>query len=294
MNFKYIILNKKLYNIKMIGIGTKIYSHTGETENDIAKIVTAGLKMGYTFIDLEESNENSEGKINNSIIDSIINSKIARSKLFIAQKTYITPSDEHMKLRTHKLKYLDLYYMANPPITSSRLTFNAVANDIWRGMIDIKKKGFTKSIGICNFQSKQLKIFLEMCDEYKYEYPEYAYLEIHPMNHDKELIELYKKSNIKLIAFTALGMGTELYSDNPNILKINKNWTNVILEHTMNTGGKNKIGVVIKTGNVEHLKQNMQIINLNKKQRFILDEMNIYSPINNDTANAIIANGELP
>lgn len=66
--------------IPTIGFGTTEFIWTGETKKDIAAVIPDAIKMGYRFIDLDETYDP------NPITDAISETKINRSDLFISQK----------------------------------------------------------------------------------------------------------------------------------------------------------------------------------------------------------------
>jgi diketogulonate reductase-like aldo/keto reductase len=158
-----------------VGLGTTEFSWNGETKKDIAAIIPDAIKMGYRFIDLDETYDP------NPITDAIAEVEINRSDLFISQKIYTIPTITETKRRTEKIEYLDLLYLANPPLTDSRITFNDVLKSEWYGMANVKAEKLVKNIGICNFHNKQLNLFLKLCDREELEYPDFALLEILPL-----------------------------------------------------------------------------------------------------------------
>ncbi len=161
--------------IPTIGFGTTEFIWTGETKKDIAAVIPDAIKMGYRFIDLDETYDP------NPITDAISETKINRSDLFISQKIYTIPTITQTKKRIEKIEYLDLLYLASPPLTDSRITFNTILKDEWYGMCNVKAEKLVKNIGICNFHNKQLNLFLKMCDNEELEYPSFGLLEIHPI-----------------------------------------------------------------------------------------------------------------
>lgn len=270
----------------MIGYGTKIYQSTGETETQVAEKTSVALNLGYRFIDLPESAE--------EITTAISQSKTSRKNLFISQKIYTEVSIDGMKERNKNIEYLDLLYIANPPITSARITFNAVMRSLWLAMIEVKNLGLVRFIGICNFHSKQLRIFLKLCQDNNWQLPDYAFLEVHPFNYDSDLIKLYQKNKIGLISYSPLGMGIDLYPEHLTIQKITKkygaeSYAQILLSWLLSKD----ISSAVKSTNIEHMTQNLKLIDLAEEDIEILDNLNSYAIINNDTANSYIANGEI-
>ena len=274
--------------IPKIGLGSNVYTWQNESITDIANIIPDTLKIGYRFFDLPENNTT-------EILNKINESKINRNELFISQKIFSVPSIMDTKKRVEQIQYLDLLYLANPPITSSRITFNASLTESYLSLLKVKAEGLVKNIGICNFHKKQLQLLIDLCDQNEVDYPDYAFLEIHPINRNPELYKLYNKYNIKIISYSSIGgTGTSYYAEDKeiqNFVKKNKmsSYTQAVLGHTISTG----YSVLVKSINIEHLKQNFETLKFVKTDFSELDDMNIYSPLNNDTSNAMVANGEL-
>ena len=57
------------------------------------------------------------------------------------------------------LEYVDLFLVHSPIFLAGRL------KEVWKGMIDVKKKGLAKSIGVSNFGETHLREILEDEDE---------------------------------------------------------------------------------------------------------------------------------
>jgi diketogulonate reductase-like aldo/keto reductase len=144
-------------------------------------------------------------------------------------------------------------------------------------------------------------LFLKLCDREELEYPDFALLEIHPLNFNFDLINLYRKNNIKLISYSSLGTaGTNFYESNIDINFYKKkykleSYTQVLLGYILNK----EIIPIAKSSNINHLQQNIDTLKYLKNSKAPqgnyneLDQLNLYTPFNNDTSNSIIGNGQL-
>jgi diketogulonate reductase-like aldo/keto reductase len=279
--------------IPQIGIGTNLKKYRSETIEDLLKIIKSSIKLGYQFIDT--------GDVLNPDTHQIFNSlpKNHRKDLFISTRIYDYTTEVDFALNIQPLKYIDLLNFGNPPITTSGITFKSICLKIWSSMIILKNTGLAKHLGIINFHYNQAKKFLELCKSKDLELPEVAYIEVHPLNLQLDLVDLYNSYGIQVIAFSPLGSaGHHLYSEY-NIIDIIReqikaqNYVQTILATTISRG----ISVVVKTLDLQHLESNLQSLkyvkNVTEEHLNVLININMDTPFNNDSSNAIMASNQL-
>lgn len=279
--------------IPQIGIGTNLSTYKSETTSQLLEIINYGLKLDYKFIDTGDVIDPSTKEIFDLL------SKIKRNNLFISTRVYDYTTPEDFIQRIGKLGYIDLCNFGNVPITPSRDTFNTVALKIWSGMIQLKESGLVKHLGIINFHYHQAEIFLDLIKSVDLELPDVAYVEVHPLNMQERLIQFYRSHKIYVIAYSPLGSnGHEIYQDHSVIEQIRKdlnteNYVQTLLATTLARG----ISVIPKTLNQEHLTQNLKSLNfvdkVTQEHMDLLATINLESPLNTDTSNAIISNNRL-
>jgi alcohol dehydrogenase (NADP+) len=282
-------------NIPIIGIGTNLHAYKSEDISQLLPIIDAGLKLGYTYIDTGDIVD--QNTID--IFQRLDESKIRRDKVFISTRVYDYTTPEDFKLRIGKLGHIDLCNFGNVPITTSRNTFNTVALKIWSGMIQLKESGLVKHLGIINFHYHQAEIFFDLVKSKELELPTIAYIEIHPLNLQERLVQFYRSHGLQIIAYSPLGSnGHDIYKDHEVIEQIRvdlgaENYIQAILATTLARG----ITVIPKTLNQEHLAQNLKALQYVDKVTQVhidlLADINLESPLNNNTSNAIIANNRL-
>jgi diketogulonate reductase-like aldo/keto reductase len=279
----------------LIGIGTNLSAYKSESISTLLEIIKDGIQLGYRFIDTGDIIHTDTTQI----FETISASRIKRKDLFISTRVYDYTTPEDFKLRIGDLKYVDLCNFGNAPITVSRSTFDNVVLKIWAGMVLLKENGLVKELGIINFHYRQVEILLQLLTDKGMELPTVAYVEIHPLNLQERLIQLYHKYRIHVIAYSPLGSnGHHIYADHDIIDTVRadlgaENYTQTLLAITLARG----ISVVPKTLNIEHLKQNLKSLQyVSKVTQSHLDmiaEINLDSPLNNDTSNSIAANNRI-
>lgn len=204
--------------IKMpaLGIGT-----WQAPENEVEDALNLALEAGYRHIDCAPvyMNEKVIGRVLKSWIDA---GKLTREELFIttklpppALKAEMVESLLTKSLEDLQLSYVDLYLIHTPfgvifdPAKGEFLKDEGgVAIDastdhlaIWKSMEAVLEKGLTKSIGVSNFNSKQIQRILDNCKIP----PANLQIEHHVYLQQKDLIEFCKAKGITVTAYAPLG-----------------------------------------------------------------------------------------
>ena len=184
--------------IPMIGLGTWLIPN-----DEVEQISTSALELGYQHIDTAQVYRNEEG-----IGKALAASSIRRDKIFITTKMWpgmfgqeepfqnfkgaISACNDSLKLL--QLDEIDLYLIHNPFAKENRL-------EQWEAMIELKKQGKVKNIGVSNYNVKhnqEIEIAgLEM--------PSTNQIEIHPWHVvQTELAQYMDKHEILPIAYSTL------------------------------------------------------------------------------------------
>lgn len=114
--------------------------------------VLLAFERGFTHIDAAQIYMNEE-----SVGDAIVASQKARGDIYITTKLYQLTEGETVtsslegSLKKLKVDYVDLFLIHMPGVHEGKIV------DVWKGMVDAKKKGLTKSIGVSNFNVKFLE-----------------------------------------------------------------------------------------------------------------------------------------
>ena len=191
-----IAMNK--IGIPMIGLGTWLIPN-----DEVAQVSSDALELGYQHIDTAQVYRNEEG-----IGKALAASSTPRDKIFITTKMWpgmfgqeepfqnfkgaISACDESLKLL--QVDEIDLYLIHNPFAKENRL-------EQWEAMIELKKQGKVKNIGVSNYNVKHIQE-IEMAG---FEMPVANQIEIHPWHVVRtELAQYMDKHEILPIAYSSL------------------------------------------------------------------------------------------
>ncbi|KAL5512515.1 hypothetical protein ACEPAG_3168 [Sanghuangporus baumii] len=120
----------------------------------------SALSLGFTHIDTAAVYENEE-----DVGNAIASSGVPRESLYVTTKLDSVPPngtvEENLResLKKLQLDYVDLYLIHAPCLVRDH---PGGAKQIWSEMIDAKKKGLTRSIGVSNFNVKELEEIKEL------------------------------------------------------------------------------------------------------------------------------------
>lgn len=190
------ILTRNEIDMPLVGFGTYQLS-TEEAKTSVKE----ALKAGFRHIDSAESYNNEEGTGR-----GIKESGVPRSEIFVTtklfpgyqqwgapEKTY-EQTIETLKnqLKQLQLDYVDLY-LIHAPLAEQRL-------EQWRALMELKRLGLTKHIGVSNYNEDKIKEILNA----GLAKPEANQVEFHPMNTQIELTKYMKENSIVPIAYSSL------------------------------------------------------------------------------------------
>jgi 2,5-diketo-D-gluconate reductase A len=184
--------------IPMIGLGTWLIPN-----DEVEQISTSALNLGYQHIDTAQVYRNEEG-----IGKALAASSTPRDKIFITTKMWpgmfgqeepfqnfkgaISACNDSLKLL--QLDEIDLYLIHNPFAKENRL-------EQWEAMIELKKQGKVKNIGVSNYNVKHIQE-IEIAG---LEMPSTNQIEIHPWHVVRtELAQYMDKHEILPIAYSTL------------------------------------------------------------------------------------------
>ncbi|EIW51597.1 Aldo/keto reductase [Trametes versicolor FP-101664 SS1] len=180
------------YDLPLLGLG--VY------QNDDAKPASlAALKHGYLHIDSARYYGN-EAQVGEAVRES----GIPREQVFITTK--LTNEDHgfdstlaavDQSLKRFEFEYLDFILIHSAMSDKERRLAT------WRALIEAKKQGKVKAIGVSNYGVKHL----EEIREAGLETPAINQIELHPLCQQKEIVDYSKKHNILIEAYTPLIRG---------------------------------------------------------------------------------------
>lgn len=191
--------------IPVIGLGV-YQTPPGEVTQ---RAVLDALALGYRHVDTARIYDNEK-----DVGEALRRSGLPRDEIYVTTKLW--NSDHGYEKTMHacdaSLKRLGLdavdLYLVHWPVARLR-------KDTWRAMIELRKSGKARAIGVSNFMVKHLEDLLD-ADVV----PEVNQIELHPFLHPKDLTDLCAKHGIVVEAYSPLTRGERI--DDPAITKVAK------------------------------------------------------------------------
>ena len=264
-----------------IGLGTW-KSEPGK----VSDAVLSALKSGYKHIDCAAVYGN-EAEIGKALQTAFSQNIIKREHLWITSKLWNTAhkADDvipalKQTLMDLQLDYLDLYLIHWPVALRPDLEGFPENNEdflsldevpiieTWNAMIEAKKQGLVKHLGVSNFSISKLQDLLDKTDNP----PEMNQVELHPYLHQDELLSFCHKNNIHLTAYSPLGSGDrsdQMKADDEPSLLDNDTIKEIATKHNATPAQvliafhlHRHTAVIPKSTNASRIKENLQSANL--------------------------------
>lgn len=292
-------------SIPIIGLGT--YSDPRPVPTKTYEAVKTAIEEGYRHIDGAYVYHN-EHEVGEAIREKIAEGKVKREDIFYCGKLWSTYHDPEMvrpalerTLKALKLDYIDLYIIELPmafkpgeelyPKDENNRTIYHKSNlcATWEALEACKDAGLVKSLGVSNFNRRQLELILNK-PGLKYK-PVTNQVECHPYFTQTKLLKFCQQHDIVIVAYSPLGTCRNpswVNVSSPPLLKdelltllgkkYNKTQAQIGLRFNIQRG----IVVIPKSITPERIKENFQVFDfslteeemkdieaLNKNVRFV-------------------------
>ncbi|XP_077122932.1 aldo-keto reductase family 1 member C1-like isoform X2 [Ranitomeya variabilis] len=310
----YVVLNDG-NKMPVIGFGTGADSakYTKEQAGESTKVA---IDAGYRHIDGAFLYGN-EVQVGEAIRSKIVDGTVKREDIFYTGKLWNnnhTPERVRLglekSLKDLQLDYMDLFLIHTPmefkpgddllpTDENGKLVFhNTDIRETWKAMEACRDAGLVRSIGVSNFNRRQLELILNM-PGLKYK-PVCNQVECHIFLNQSKLLEFCKSHDIMLVGYSLLGtsrLNSWIDQNYPKVLedpvlnrvakKLNRSPAQVALRNLLQRG----CVVLAKSFNPERIKQNFQVFDfdlsdedmksldgLNKDMRYMITDFWKESP----------------
>ena len=217
---------------------------TWQLTNDTAGTVLYALELGYRLIDTSSDYETQPG-----IGEAIKNSKIDRKRIYVVTKVEETDDAyERTKanLKELDLEYVDLMLIHRPPPTGA-------GEDLWEGLIQAKKEGLVRDIGVSNYSTELIDKLIEAGGEV----PTVNQIEWSPFGHSRDMMKYCAEKKIIIQAYSPLTRTKRLDDDTlaQVAARYNKSPAQVLIRWNVQLG----TSPIPKANQKKHLEENISV-----------------------------------
>ena len=261
---KKITLNN---GVEMPQLGYGVFQVSPE---ECERCVSDAISVGYRSIDTAQIYQNEE-----SVGNAVKKSGIDRKEFFLTTKIWSSNFGyEKAKLSIDKsleklqTDYIDLLLIHQP------------INDYYgayRAMEEAYKEGRIRAIGVSNFYADR---YLDLAHFAEVK-PAVNQVETHVFHQQRELQEIMKKHDTKLMSWGPLAEGKNDFFNNPVLKKIGEKYGKSVAQVALRYLFENDVILIPKSANKDRMAQNIDIFDfqLSAEDREIISQMDERKPL---------------
>ncbi|GBR67234.1 oxidoreductase [Gluconobacter kanchanaburiensis NBRC 103587] len=213
--------------------------------DETADVVKEAVRLGYRSVDTARLYKNEEG-VGKGLED--------HPEIFLTTKLWNDEQGYDSALRAYEESarllgrpVLDLYLIHWPMPTQGQYV------ETWRALVELKKSGRVKSIGVSNFEPEHLERIMDATGEV----PVVNQIELHPDFQQRALREFHEKHNIRTESWRPLGKGQVL--GNERIGKIAEKHSRTPAQVVIRWHIQSGLIVIPKSANPKRLAENLDV-----------------------------------
>ena len=261
---KKITLNN---GVEMPQLGDGVFQVSPE---ECERCVSDAISVGYRSIDTAQIYQNEEG-----VGNAVKKSGIDRKEFFLTTKIWASNFGyEKAKLSIDKsleklqTDYIDLLLIHQP------------INDYYgayRAMEEAYKEGKIRAIGVSNFYADR---YLDLAHFAEVK-PAVNQVETHVFHQQRELQEIMKKHDTKLMSWGPLAEGKNDFFNNPVLKKNGEKYGKSVAQVALRYLFENDVILIPKSANKDRMAQNIDIFDfqLSAEDREIISQMDERKPL---------------
>ena len=261
---KKITLNN---GVEMPQLGYGVFQVSPE---ECERCVSDAISVGYRSIDTAQIYQNEEG-----VGNAVKKSGIDRKEFFLTTKIWSSNFGyEKAKLSIDKsleklqTDYIDLLLIHQP------------INDYYgayRAMEEAYKEGKIRAIGVSNFYADR---YLDLAHFVEVK-PAVNQVETHVFHQQRELQEIMKKHDTKLMSWGPLAEGKNDFFNNPVLKKIGEKYGKSVAQVALRYLFENDVILIPKSANKDRMAQNIDIFDfqLSAEDREIISQIDERKPL---------------
>lgn len=214
-----------------------------------ARVVRDAIAAGYRLIDTAEGYDNEQG-----VGEAIRQAEVAREDLFIASKLRNGGHARDLALRSFDdtmtklgLEQLDLFLIHWPVPEQDKYL------EAWQALIELKRQGRVRSIGVSNFNQDHLERIIGETGEV----PVINQIELHPYFQQRGQRDYLDGHDIQIESYSPLGSGAVLEDETIGAIaeKHGKSIAQVIIRWHLQQG----LVVIPKTTHRARMEENIDV-----------------------------------